>query len=73
MVNFSQTFSAYHGCGTGYLDRTRQIIPKNRKCIALTYHPFWENPIDVRNRVETRAQLKSKTKVTRNHINGYMR
>ena len=73
MVNFSQTFVVYHGCGNGYLDGARKIVPKNRKCIAPTYYPFQKKPIDVHNRVETRAQLKAKTKVTRNRINRYMR
>ena len=73
MVNFSQTFVVYHGCGNGYLDGTRKIVPKYRKCIAPTYYSFWKKPIDVCNREETRVQLKSKTKVTRNHINRYMR
>ena len=73
MVNFSQTFVVYHDCGNGYLDGTRKIVPKYRKCIAPTYYPFWKKPIDVCNREETRVQLKSKTKVTRNYINRYMR
>ena len=29
-----------------------------------TYNPFWKKPIDVCNRVETRAQLKIKTKAS---------
>ena len=69
MVNFSEKFVVYHGCDNGYLDGTRKIVPKNRKCIAPTYFSFGKKPIDVSNRVETRAQLKSKTKVTRNCIN----
>ena len=28
MVNISQTFVTYHGCGNGYLDGTRKIVPK---------------------------------------------
>ena len=73
MVNFSQTFVVYHGCGNGYIDGTRKIVPKNRRCIVPTYYPFWKRPIDVRNKVETRAQLKVKTKATRNFQKGYMR
>ena len=72
MVNFSQTFVVYHGCGNGYIDGTRKIVPKNRRCIAPTYYPFWKRPIDVRNKVETRAQLKVKTKATRNYQKRYM-
>ena len=30
----------YHGCGNGYLDGTRKIVPKNRKCLMKTYFPF---------------------------------
>ena len=64
MGKFSQTFVAYHGCGNCYQDGTNAIIPKNRKCAMQTYNPFWKKPIDVCNRVETRAQLKTKTKAS---------
>ena len=73
LVNFSQEFIVCHGCGNGYLDGKRKIIPKNRKCLMPTYYPFWKKPIDVRNRVETRAQLNLKTKVTRKQFCRYMR
>ena len=73
MINFSQEFVVCDGCGNGYLDRTRKIVPKNRKCLMSTYYPFWKKPIDVRNRVETRAQLNLKTKVTRKQFHRYMR
>ena len=72
MVNFSQRFVVYHGCGNSYQDETRKIVPKNRKCRAPTHYPFWKRPIDVRNKVETRAQLKVKTKATRNYQKRYM-
>ena len=68
MVNISQTFVVYHGCGKNYLDETREIVPKNRKCIRLTYYPFWKKPIDIRNRVKTRAQIKLKPKATRDYV-----
>ena len=55
IVNFSQEFTACHGCGNGYLDGKRKIIPKNRKCLMPTYYLFWKKPVDVRNRVETRV------------------
>ena len=71
-VNISQTFVVYHGCGNGYLDGTRKIVPKNRKCIRPTYYPFWKKPIDVRNRVETRAQISLKPKATRDYVKRYM-
>ena len=73
MVNFSQRFVVYHGCGNSYQDETRKFVPKNRKCRAPTHYPFWKRPIDVRNKVETRAQLKVKTKATRNFQKRYMR
>ena len=73
MVNFSQRFVVYHGCGNSYQDGTRNIVLKNRKCIAPTYYPFWKKPIDVRNKVETGAQLKVKTKATRNYQKRHMR
>ena len=73
MVNSLQRFVVYHGCGNNYMDGTRNIVPKNRRCIAPTYYPFWKKPIDVRNKVETRAQLKVKAKATRNYQKRYMR
>ena len=72
MVNFSQRFVVYYGCGNIYQDGRGKIVPKNRKCIAPTYYTFWKRPIDVRNKVETRAQLKVKTKATRNYQKRYM-
>ena len=72
MVNISQTFVTYHGCGNGYPDGTRKIIPKNRKCIRATHYRFWKKPIDVHNRVETRAQIKSKPKASRDYVKRYM-
>ena len=72
MVNFSQRFVVYYGCGNSYQDGRGKIVPKNRKCIAPTYYTFWKRPIDVRNKVETRAQLKVKTKATRNYQKRYM-
>ena len=68
MVNISQTFVVYHGCRKNYLDGTREIVLKNRKYIRPTYYPFWKKPIDVRNRVETRAQISLKTKATRDYV-----
>ena len=65
MAKFSQIFVVYHGCGNGYVDGTNKIVRKGRKCFAATYNPFWERPIDVYNKVETRAQLKIKTKAGR--------
>ena len=72
MVNFSQRFVVYHGCGNSYQDGRGKIVPKNRKCIAPTYYTFWKRPIDVRNKVETRTQVKVKTKATRNYQKRYM-
>ena len=60
MVNISQTFVSYHACGNGFYDRTRKILQKNQNCIRSTYYPYWKKPADVRNKVETRGQLKSK-------------
>ena len=72
MVNISQTFVICHGCDNGYLDGTRKIFPKNRKCVRPTNYPFWKKPIDVRNRVETRAQISLKPKATRDYVKRYM-
>ena len=46
---------------------------KNRKCNQQTYNPFWKKPSDVRNRVETRAQLKIKTKASRKFQRRYQK
>ena len=72
MGKFSQTFVAYHGCGNDYQDGTNKIVPKNRRCIQQTYNPFWKKPSDVRNKVETRAQLKI-TKASRNFQRRYFK
>ena len=63
MVNISQTFVTYHGCDNCYLDGTRKIVPKNRKCIRPTHYLFLKMPIDVRDRIETRTQIKLNPKV----------
>ena len=73
MGRFSQTFVAYHDCGNCYQDGTNKIVPKNRRCIQQTYNPFWKKPSDVRNKVETRAQLKIKTKASRNFQRRYFK
>ena len=40
-----------------------------------TYNPFWKKPIDVHNKVQTRAQLKKRQKraqiIKQDIINGY--
>ena len=68
MKNIMQTFVTYHGCGNCYIDGTNKIVPKGRRCIKPTYNPFWKNLINVRNRVQTRAQIKSKPKANRNFV-----
>ena len=46
MVNFSQTFVVYHGCGNGYLDGTRTIVPENKKkCIRPTIIRFGKSQL----------------------------
>ena len=72
MVNISQTFVVSHGCDKNYFDGTREIVLKNKKCTRSTYYPFWKKPIDVRNRVETRAQISLKPKATRDYVKRYM-
>ena len=71
--NFSQKFVVYHGCGAWYHDGTNKILRKNRKCIHPTFEPFWKNPNNVHNKVETRAQLKLKSIVKNDYIRRYMR
>ena len=66
MGKFLQTFVAYHGCGNCYQDGTNKIDKKNI-CYIKKYNPFWEKPIDVHNKVQTRAQLKKKAKTSANY------
>ena len=74
MVNFSQTLFVYHGCDNYCcLDGTRIIVPKNGKCLRPTHYPFWKKPIDICNKLETRARIKLKTRVTKNFLNRYIR
>ena len=43
-----------------------KLIKKNR-CYLKTYNPFWKKPIDVDNKVQTRARLKKKVKASPNY------
>ena len=70
---FIQNFVIYHGCGAWYYDGTNKILNKNRRCILPTYKPFWKKPNNVRNKVETRAQLKLKSIVTNDYIRRYFK
>ena len=70
---FIQNFVIYHGCGAWYYDGTNKILNKNRRCILPNYKPFWEKPNDVRNKVETRTQLKLKSIVTNDYIRRYFK
>ena len=72
IVNISQTFVTYHGCGNGFYDGTRKILQKNRNYIRPTYYPSWKKPVDVLNKVETKGQLKSKPRVASDYIKRYM-
>ena len=69
--NFSQKCVVYHGCGASCYDGTNKIVSKNRKCISPTYKPFWKNANDVRNEVQTRAQLKLKSIITQEYMRRY--
>ena len=73
MKNITQTFVTYHGCGNCYIDGTKKIVPKGRHCINPTLDPFWKNLVDVRNKVQTRAQIKSKVKADRNFVRRYQK
>ena len=70
---FSQKSVVYHDCGAWYHDGTNKIVSKTRKCIRPTYEPFWKKPNDVRNKVETRAQLKLKSVVKNEYVRRYFR
>ena len=73
MKNITQTFVTYHGCGNCYVDGANKIVPKGRRCINPTHNPFWENLVDVRNKVQTRAQIKSKVKTDKNFVRRYQK
>ena len=70
---FSQKCVVYHGCGAWYHDATNKIVSKNRKCIRPTYEPFWKKPNNVRNKVETRVQLKLKSVVKNEYVRRYFK
>ena len=70
---FSQKCVVYHGCGAWYHDATNKIVSKNRKYIRPTYEPFWKKPNNVRNKVETRAQLKLKSVVKNKYVRRYFK
>ena len=38
MVNILQTFVTYHGCGNGYTDGVRKMLPKNNLLDLLIIH-----------------------------------
>ena len=48
MKNLNTIFK-YHGCGTGYLDGTRELIKKSY--LKPTFTLFWKNPELTSNRV----------------------
>ena len=73
LQNFSQKFVVYHSCGAWYHNGTNKIVSKNRKCIRPTYETFWKKPNDVRNKVETRPQLKLKSVVKNEYGRRYFR
>ena len=55
---FFQDFVKHHNCGTCFMDGTLLLEGKPWKCTNPTTNPFWKEPIDVINKVETRSQLK---------------
>ena len=61
--DFPQNFVMYHACGAWYHGGTNKILNKNRRCIRPTFKPFSKKTKDVRNKVETRAELKLKSTV----------
>ena len=70
---FSQKFVCLSCCGAWYHDETNKIVSKYWKCIRPTYEPFWKKPNNVRNKVETRAQLKLKSVVKNKYVRRYFK
>ena len=56
-----------------YVDGTNKIVPKGGRCINPIHNRFWENLDDVRIKVQTRAQIKSKVKPDRNFVRRYQK
>ena len=73
MVNCLQTFVVYHFVAMAILMEQEKSFQKIENASHQLIICFGKTPIDVINRVETGAQLKSKTKVTRNYIKRYIR
>ena len=61
--DFSQNFVMYHACGAWYHDGTNKIVNKNKRWIRPTLKPFSKKANDVRNKVETRTEVKLKSTV----------
>ena len=56
----SKGFVEYHCCGACYADGTLLIISKNGGCYNPKSYPFGKHPADVRDKFNTRLQLKQK-------------
>ena len=65
MVDISQTFITYHGCGNGYLDGTRKIVQKIENVLQQLIIRFVKSQ-SMFVTAETRAQIKLKPKASKN-------
>ena len=66
-------FVLYHGCASGFLDGTRQIVENH--CRNPTQNSFWKNPEHTTNIVakSTRTQLKQKPTPDRLYFKRYVK
>ena len=67
----SKGFVEYHCCGACYADGTLLIISKNGGCYNPKSYPFGKHPADVRDKFNTRLQLKQKRHIITSYIASY--
>ena len=65
MVDISQTFVTYHGCGNGYVYGTRKIVQKIENVLQQLIIRFVKSQ-SMFVTAETRAQIKLKPKASKN-------
>ena len=71
MVDISQTFVTYHGCGNGYVYGTRKIVQKIENVLEQLIIRFVKSQ-SMFVTVETRAQIKLKPKASKDYVKRYM-
>ena len=62
---------SYHGCGACYFDGTLPLISKQDSCSSPTEHPFWKDPWDVTDGINSRNHLKRGKFAPPSYIDAY--